>query len=140
PVCGNGYVETGEQCDCGPNATPINCPCCNITSCLFIGNATCSDQNPCCHNCHLRSAADNYVCRTSAGECDIAEVCDGSSELCPSDAGKGSGSSCSTSFGAGYCYSGNCMNYAQQCANLQATFGHGPYYPCKHQADFNQGN
>src|SRR5262249_1752594 len=36
------------------------------------------------------------VCRASAGECDIAEVCDGRSLDCPADAKQPSGTSCTS--------------------------------------------
>jgi len=55
-VCGNGIVESGEQCDGGS--------CCTST-CTFQSSST--------------------VCRSSAGACDIAEHCTGSSSLCPAD-------------------------------------------------------
>lgn len=56
-VCGNSVVEAGEQCD-----PPGQC---------------------CGSDCQL-VAADS-ICRPSAGGCDIAETCDGSSPTCPAD-------------------------------------------------------
>lgn len=46
PVCGNGFVEPGEQCDCG---LPQHCDntCCNATTCMLFGNATCA-TGECC--------------------------------------------------------------------------------------------
>ncbi|MCX6709604.1 MAG: hypothetical protein NTV63_01450, partial [Candidatus Woesearchaeota archaeon] len=54
--CGNGVVEGTEQCDGGL--------CCN-TDCTFKTSAT--------------------TCRISAGDCDVAEACTGSSAACPTD-------------------------------------------------------
>lgn len=46
PVCGNGFVEPGEQCDCG---LPQICDntCCNATTCMLYNNATCA-TGECC--------------------------------------------------------------------------------------------
>lgn len=46
PVCGNGFVEPGEQCDCG---LPEHCDntCCNATTCLLNANASCA-TGECC--------------------------------------------------------------------------------------------
>jgi len=70
PVCGNGVVENGEQCDGGD--------CCKS-------------------DCTFKPA--NTVCRAAAGECDVAEVCTGSSSTCPTDRYKGSNVPCLESFG-----------------------------------------
>jgi cysteine-rich repeat protein len=59
--CGNGFVEGPEQCDDGNTADG---DCCS-SSCQFEPNTT--------------------VCRASAGVCDIAETCTGSSATCPSE-------------------------------------------------------
>ncbi len=59
PVCGNGVLEAGEQCDDG-NAGG----CCSPT-CAF--------------------AASTLVCRPAAGPCDAAEQCTGASATCPPD-------------------------------------------------------
>ncbi|MEM3483796.1 MAG: hypothetical protein QXW00_03585 [Candidatus Woesearchaeota archaeon] len=55
-VCGNGIVEGSEQCDGGI--------CCN-------------------NDCTFKSS--NTMCRPSAGICDVAEYCTGSSASCPAD-------------------------------------------------------
>lgn len=46
PVCGNGFVEPGEQCDCG---LPEHCenPCCNPLTCTLHANASCA-TGECC--------------------------------------------------------------------------------------------
>ena len=60
-VCGNGNTEAGEQCDDG---NTLNGDCCSST-------------------CQFESAAT--VCRSSAGVCDVAESCTGSSAQCSPD-------------------------------------------------------
>ena len=41
PVCGNGFVEPGEECDCGLREHCDN-PCCNPETCRMYANATCA--------------------------------------------------------------------------------------------------
>ena len=46
PVCGNGFVEPGEQCDCG---LPEDCknPCCDASTCMLKEDAVCG-TGQCC--------------------------------------------------------------------------------------------
>lgn len=46
PVCGNSFVEDGEECDCG---LPEKCTnnCCDPVTCKLRGNATCA-TGACC--------------------------------------------------------------------------------------------
>lgn len=61
--CGDGVVGLGEQCDLGGfNGAPGAC---------------------CTAACQFSSSA--VVCRSSAGPCDVAEACTGSSAACPGD-------------------------------------------------------
>lgn len=46
PVCGNSFVEEGEQCDCGIKEL-CNNSCCNPETCLLYENATCA-TGQCC--------------------------------------------------------------------------------------------
>src|SRR5262249_16707041 len=65
-VCGNGTLESGEQCDQGAaNGTSSSC---------------------CTSSCTLKSSGTE--CRAAAGECDAAESCTGSSATCPTDTKK----------------------------------------------------
>ncbi|KAF9938922.1 hypothetical protein BGZ65_011906, partial [Modicella reniformis] len=83
-ICGNGLKESGEECDCG---SPEECqmdPCCDGTTCKFKNGAICDDLNDdCCQSCQLRAAGQ--VCRQAISECDIQEVCSGTSATCPPD-------------------------------------------------------
>lgn len=109
PICGNGFVEEGEDCDIGEpiptygtsksrksttqclrdhDCDPVQAvnPCCNRQTCKFIGNATCA-QGPCCDlsRCSVYNGTETKVCRQRKSECDLEEVCDGKSEFCPVD-------------------------------------------------------
>lgn len=108
PVCGNGFVEAGEDCDpgesiptygtsksrkTGPRCTrPGDCepvvanPCCDRQTCKFVGNATCA-QGPCCDltKCSVYNNSEPKICRGRQTECDLEEVCDGKNEFCPPD-------------------------------------------------------
>ena len=42
PVCGNGFVEPGEACDCGLEDHCDN-PCCDPNTCKLYSNATCGN-------------------------------------------------------------------------------------------------
>nr|XP_008523831.1 PREDICTED: disintegrin and metalloproteinase domain-containing protein 8 isoform X2 [Equus przewalskii] len=110
PVCGNGFVERGEQCDCGP---PEDCrnQCCNATTCRLAEGAECA-HGGCCHGCRVKLAGE--VCRPQKDGCDLEEYCDGQQPVCPEDAFQENGTPCPE----GYCYDGNCPTPAQRCRDL----------------------
>ncbi|KAM9244976.1 disintegrin and metalloproteinase domain-containing protein 15 isoform 5-T5 [Dugong dugon] len=117
PFCGNMFVETGEQCDCG---FPDDCtdPCCDYFTCQLRPGAQCASDGPCCQNCQLRPAG--WQCRPSRGDCDLPESCPGDSSQCPPDVSLGDGVPCAG--GQAVCMQGRCASYAQQC---QALWGPG---------------
>ena len=86
PVCGNGFVEPGEECDCG---LPSDCsnPCCNAETCTLASQAECG-AGQCCHfkTCKVKTAGTS--CRPSLNECDLPEFCSGESQFCPNDVHK----------------------------------------------------
>src|SRR5438876_6784753 len=63
-TCGDGTVQTGEQCDLGTALNGAAGSCCK-------------------NNCMFESSTK--TCRAAAGECDLAENCTGSSATCPAD-------------------------------------------------------
>lgn len=117
PICGNGIVEPGEQCDCGGVAGCGNNTCCDPTTCKFMNNAVCDDSNSdCCHQCQFTSAGT--VCRASTSVCDPQEVCPGNSSSCPADILAPNGQNCGSGL---QCASGQCTSRDQQCQSVMGT-------------------
>jgi hypothetical protein len=127
--CGNGIVESGEECDCGGTQGCGNNPCCDATTCKFKNNAVCDDSNEsCCSNCQF--SRNGTVCRASTGPCDLQEVCPGTSGACPSDQFIPDGQSCGNSSGL-TCASGQCTSRDLQCREvLGAVLGSNDTYAC----------
>ncbi|KAK3529332.1 hypothetical protein QTP70_029139 [Hemibagrus guttatus] len=112
PVCGNAFLDPGEECDCG-TVEECNNPCCNAKTCKFTEGSRCA-QGECCENCQIKAAGS--VCRVSVNECDLDEYCTGMSEKCPEDSFKMNGIPCS--YGGSYCYNGQCPTHLQHCQRL----------------------
>uniref|UniRef100_A0A3Q3WK61 Uncharacterized protein n=1 Tax=Mola mola TaxID=94237 RepID=A0A3Q3WK61_MOLML len=108
--CGNGYVEEGEECDCGELEECVN-PCCNATTCTLKGDAVCA-HGQCCQDCQLAGTP----CRESSNSCDLPEFCTGTSPHCPSNVYLHDGHACHNV--GGYCYNGICQTHEQQCITL----------------------
>ncbi|XP_072298977.1 disintegrin and metalloproteinase domain-containing protein 11-like [Eucyclogobius newberryi] len=113
PECGNGFVEPGEECDCG---SQVECArnggsCCK--KCTLTHDAMCSN-GLCCSGCkyELRGA----VCRDAVNDCDIPETCTGDSSQCPHNVHKLDGYVCDSS--QGRCYGGRCRTRDGQCKGL----------------------
>lgn len=121
PICGNGIVEAGEDCDCGGTSGCGNNKCCNPTTCKFTSNSVCDDANEdCCRSCQF--ASNGTVCRASTGTCDPQEVCTGTSAFCPADQTTPDGSSCGNGL---QCASGQCTSRDQQCKSLMGSYTQG---------------
>ncbi|KAM8909978.1 disintegrin and metalloproteinase domain-containing protein 19 [Spinachia spinachia] len=110
--CGNGYLEEGEECDCGEEEECTS-PCCNANNCTLKAGAECA-HGVCCHNCKLKSPG--VLCRAPSGSCDLPEYCDGKAESCPANFYLVDGTSCAG--GQAYCYTGMCLTLEQQCRSL----------------------
>ncbi|XP_063166975.1 zinc metalloproteinase-disintegrin-like NaMP isoform X2 [Candoia aspera] len=112
PVCGNDFVEEGEECDCG---SPKECKneCCEAATCKLKSGAKCG-YGQCCENCQLRKAG--AVCRAAKHDCDLPELCTGQSPQCPMDRFRMNGHPCEEN--EGYCYMGKCPTLANQCTVL----------------------
>lgn len=110
--CGNGYLEDGEECDCGEEEECKN-PCCNASNCTLREGAECA-HGACCHRCKL--LAPGTLCREQARQCDLPEFCTGKSPHCPTNFYQMDGTPCEG--GQAYCYNGMCLTYQEQCQQL----------------------
>ncbi|XP_059958547.1 disintegrin and metalloproteinase domain-containing protein 28 isoform X3 [Mesoplodon densirostris] len=112
PICGNQLIEMGEDCDCG---TPEECTnvCCDAKTCKIKANFQCA-VGECCEKCQFKKAGE--VCRPAKHECDLPEMCDGKSGLCPDDRFQVNGFPCQN--GKGYCLMGMCPTLEEQCTEL----------------------
>ncbi|CAH6787856.1 Adam33 [Phodopus roborovskii] len=110
--CGNGFVEAGEECDCGSDQRCPE-PCCFAQNCSLRAGAQCT-HGDCCAQCLLKPAGT--PCRPAASDCDLPEFCTGASPHCPADVYLLDGSPCAK--GRGYCLDGWCPTLEQQCQQL----------------------
>ncbi len=115
PYCGNGLVETGEQCDCGATDCDTLDPCCDGATCTLQPGATCSALEGCCDNT-CQPVPSGLTCRDAVNsDCDSAETCDGMSSTCPDDETEPTGTGCGA---GGACYQGTCQDFPTQCAAM----------------------
>uniref|UniRef100_A0A3B4T8X3 ADAM metallopeptidase domain 22 n=1 Tax=Seriola dumerili TaxID=41447 RepID=A0A3B4T8X3_SERDU len=110
PVCGNSFVEPGEECDCG---SPAECAkegdnCCK--KCTLTQGSKCSN-GLCCNNCQMEFMG--VVCRDAVNDCDIPENCTGNSSQCPPNVHKMDGYTCEKD--QGRCFNGRCKTKDRQC-------------------------
>lgn len=113
--CGNGIVESGEDCDCGGPEGCGNNSCCDAETCRFTDNSVCDPSNEDCCNDSCQFASSGTVCRASTGECDPQETCPGDSSICPSDKSLDDGESCGNDGDGLRCASGQCTSRDLQC-------------------------
>ncbi|KAH9261798.1 hypothetical protein BASA81_000454 [Batrachochytrium salamandrivorans] len=121
PVCGNGVVDAGEDCDCGDKCEED--ACCNAQTCQYAAQAACSAQDGCCDTSTCSVKAKGVVCYAAANGCDVEEVCDGVSSACPEDIQLKVGETCGGEGGqAGYCSPcGTCVpHFSNQCSNSRS--------------------
>uniref|UniRef100_A0A0F7YYV1 Metalloproteinase (Type III) 2b n=1 Tax=Micrurus fulvius TaxID=8637 RepID=A0A0F7YYV1_MICFL len=115
PICGNYFVEVGEECDCG---SPQDCQsaCCNARTCKLKHKAQC-DSEECCEKCKFKKAGAK--CRAAKNDCDLPELCTGRSAECPTDSFQSNGHPCKNN--KGYCYNGKCPIMKNQCIALMGS-------------------
>ncbi|KAK3775688.1 hypothetical protein RRG08_050525 [Elysia crispata] len=149
PMCGNGLLDPGEECDgggmglsgldkcCSPDCMLIGNAVCSLDTLdisvplggwvewLFIGNAVCSPVNhECCVDCLV--AAKDTPCRGESKElCRMAAYCPGNKNECPDSKAVDNGTDC---IDGGKCsLTGECLNYCEyegRILNLQL-------FPCR---------
>ncbi|PFH62067.1 hypothetical protein XA68_15275 [Ophiocordyceps unilateralis] len=116
--CGNGIVESGEDCDCGGEQGCRGNRCCDAKTCKFTAGSVCDAANEDCCGQNCRFAARGTVCRASTGVCDLAEVCTGDKAGCPADQHNNDGDSCGDGLN---CASGQCTSRDMQCRAVAST-------------------
>ena len=131
PFCGNGVVESGEQCDCGLTIHDCRDRCCwprhpppsagprrKTFGCRHRPGAACSpSQGPCCDltTCATVPAEANITCRP-ADECTLPSLCDGGSTSCPQSPRRPDLTPCGG--GSRVCQSGRCTGSVCLSAGL----------------------
>ncbi|XP_061773280.1 disintegrin and metalloproteinase domain-containing protein 10-like [Nerophis ophidion] len=98
PICGNGLVEPGEECDCG-YSDQCRDQCCydanqpDNKKCKLKPNKVCSpSQGPCC-TAECAYKGRNEKCRDES-ECAHQGMCNGVSPQCPSSEPKANFTAC----------------------------------------------
>ncbi|MGH0130365.1 UNVERIFIED_CONTAM: hypothetical protein FKN15_042274 [Acipenser sinensis] len=110
PICGNGLVENGEQCDCG-YSDQCKDECCydanqpeNLKCRLKEGKACSPSQGPCCtKECTYKSSAAK--CREES-DCAREGSCNGMQAMCPISEPKMNFTACHR--GTQVCINGQC--------------------------------
>ncbi|KNE67760.1 hypothetical protein AMAG_12484 [Allomyces macrogynus ATCC 38327] len=116
PLCGNGIVDLGEECDSGNYVTGNTC-C--TPQCRWRPGAVCDDaRGPCCRGCQIMPATT--ICRAATDPtCDAPAYCTGANNpACPFPTGilAKNGAACNSTSGApGYCAHGTCTSVFDQC-------------------------
>lgn len=121
PICGNGFVEPGEECDCGQGGCDGLDKCCDENTCQLKPNYQCSALDACCNdNCLFKQK--DAPCRNARGQCDASEVCTGESSKCPEDVVAYAGKKCTHPI-EGVCYNEKCLSQEDACKNGNRTRG-----------------
>lgn len=83
PTCGNGFLEGGEECDCG---LPFVCEneCCNPQACKLRSFAKCA-SGKCCNLETCQPRISGTECQPPAHKCAAPKYCDGENDFCPVD-------------------------------------------------------
>ena len=113
---GNCDGESPNGCETDLHADPAHCGDCGIVCTGSCSNGICQDPEftPClvagtCNMGHIQGgvcvgenipASSGTICRASAGGCDVAETCNGTSTSCPADSVLTNGTICRASAGS----------------------------------------
>jgi cysteine-rich repeat protein len=113
-TCGNGVIDTGEECDSG---NTVSGSACCTADCKLKTGAVCEDSNgKCCSNCQFKSSTTK--CSTALNECENDAYCSGTSGTCSLSL-KADGTTCD---GNGRCRSGACLTREAQCISVGYTY------------------
>ncbi|XP_029623327.1 disintegrin and metalloproteinase domain-containing protein 10 [Salmo trutta] len=131
PICGNGLVEAGEQCDCGYSDQCKDECCYNANEadgnkCKLKPGKICSpSQGPCCTpTCNFKGSNDK--CREES-ECAEQGMCNGGTVQCPTSEPKANFTACHGETQVclnGGCSGSICEKYGLEvctCASIEGT-------------------
>ncbi len=94
--CDAAETCTGASPSCAADAAkPVGTACGAAPSGACDAQDTCSGTVGASAACSAMFQPSGTVCRSAAGDCDVAEVCTGAAAACPSDALSASGATCS---------------------------------------------
>ncbi|XP_074604228.1 zinc metalloproteinase-disintegrin-like BITM06A [Brevipalpus obovatus] len=108
PMCGDGLVDPGEQCDCIQQECKACCKDCKLIEGKKCANGACCDLGTC-------QFKEGSVCRPTRNTCDFEEICDGQSGECPTDYVVADGYPCEDGQQGGYCSDGVCGSRNDMC-------------------------
>uniref|UniRef100_A0A6Q2XAJ1 Disintegrin and metalloproteinase domain-containing protein 10 n=1 Tax=Esox lucius TaxID=8010 RepID=A0A6Q2XAJ1_ESOLU len=121
PICGNGLVEAGEQCDCGYSDQCKDECCFNANEpdgkkCTLKPNKICSpSQGPCCtFDCAFKGPSEK--CR-EVSDCAEQGMCNGNTAQCPSSQPKANFTTCHGE--TQVCINGGCSGSICEKYNLE---------------------
>jgi hypothetical protein len=80
-MCGNGVLESGEECDCG-RPTSISCiadKACYPHTCKLREGAECDPINSYCCSPKYRFLPNGTLCKNASDPCEITQYCSGTS-------------------------------------------------------------
>lgn len=126
PPCGNGVVESGEQCD---DANAIDDDCCSLACTPAPSGASCADDGLICTadvcdaagTCTHAPGNAGAECSPAEDDCHLPDRCDGENAECPElDARKDPGEPCTDDglfcSGAERCGEAVCESAGDPCA------------------------
>ncbi|KAI5626321.1 disintegrin and metalloproteinase domain-containing protein 10 isoform X1 [Silurus asotus] len=130
PICGNGLVEAGEQCDCG-YSDQCKDSCCYSANepdgrkCTLKSPAKCSpSQGPCCTaQCEFKG--HNEKCRDES-DCAFQGMCSGNTAQCPTSTPKENLTLCNNNLQVciqGACTGSICERYGLELCTCESKDG-----------------
>ncbi|XP_021563864.1 disintegrin and metalloproteinase domain-containing protein 5-like, partial [Carlito syrichta] len=126
-ICGNGVLESPEECDCGTKKNCTHVKCCDPSKCKLKGGFACGSGECCTQDCKLKAV--NTLCRAKADEqCDFVEYCNGRDSYCKEDTYAHDGEYCDS--GGAFCYLGKCITVDKQCSFLVKKESRGGSFSC----------
>src|SRR6185436_15684556 len=122
-----GQCDVAESCTGSSGACPADGFASDTTSCTGASQGGACDNNAADHcsgtsnSCVDAFQASTFECRGSAGQCDVAESCTGSSGTCPADGFASDTTSCTGASQSGACddnAADHCSGTSNSCVDI----------------------